>query len=257
LAAEFAIAFYERLLAGDTLGQAFYTARLHVRDRQPANPTWLAYVLYADPNSVVRWGTGDEDEAREPVVEEAPAPVEPPKPEIDPEELKAALEVYFANTLPDLVRRSISGVVNQAVTRALGGEDGEKHSENSTEKPADETADASAKAPTDEPTDQIDSMLFLSALVSSQGDVNPSVPSTAPNPTPNGVHTHREKSSSTETDREEPSEATPSEDVSPGAQARNAEARNVEEKRETRRPRSSRRKADDNDPSTGGPRAQA
>jgi hypothetical protein len=262
LAAEFAIAFYERLLAGDTLGQAFYTARLHVRDRQPANPTWLAYVLYADPNSVVRWGTGDEEEAREPVVEEAPAPVEPPKPEIDPEELKAALEVYFANTLPDLVRRSISGVINQAVTRALGGED----VENSTEKPADETAESSAKAPTDEPTDQIDSMLFLSALVSSQADVNSSVPgsvpSTAPNPTPNGVHPHHEEPSSKESASEEPVQAKPSEDVSPDAEARdtdarNAEARNIEEKRETRRPRSSRRKADDNDSSPGGPRAQA
>ena len=58
LAAEFAIAFYDRLLTGDTLGQAFHTARLAIRDRQPANPTWLAYVLYGDPNSTIYWGRG-------------------------------------------------------------------------------------------------------------------------------------------------------------------------------------------------------
>jgi hypothetical protein len=175
LAAEFAIAFYDGLLAGKTLGQAFYEARLHVRDRQPANPTWLAYVLYADPNSVVIWGMGDEEgEPREKVVEEAPAPVEPPKPSIDPDELKAALEVYLANTLSDVVRRSISEVVDQAVTRALASEE--------------EGAGKDAAGESEEEADgeHLDSMLFLNALASSQADGNPA----APVPTPNGVQPH-------------------------------------------------------------------
>lgn len=53
LAAEFMQVFYTRLFAGDTLGVAFHTARLALRDHQIANPTWLAYVLYGDPNSRV------------------------------------------------------------------------------------------------------------------------------------------------------------------------------------------------------------
>jgi CHAT domain-containing protein len=54
LAAAFAQHFYERLFAGDTLGEAFHAARLHTRDLDPANPTWLAYTLYGDPNAVIR-----------------------------------------------------------------------------------------------------------------------------------------------------------------------------------------------------------
>lgn len=50
LAAEFAVDFYRRLWQGETLGHAFHAARLRVRDQDPANPTWLAYTLYADPN---------------------------------------------------------------------------------------------------------------------------------------------------------------------------------------------------------------
>jgi hypothetical protein len=38
------------------LGEAFQRARLHIRDQQPGNPTWLAYALYGDPNSRVTWG---------------------------------------------------------------------------------------------------------------------------------------------------------------------------------------------------------
>ncbi len=54
LAAAFAQHFYARLFAGDALGDAFHAARLHIRDQAPANPTWLAYTLYGDPNGVVR-----------------------------------------------------------------------------------------------------------------------------------------------------------------------------------------------------------
>ncbi len=121
LAAEFAIAFYDRLFAGDTLGQAFYVARLHVRDRQPANPTWLAYVLYGDPNSVVRWGDPDAGTGEEqPAVTEAPAPVEPAAPSISPQELALLIEAALADALPDLLRRSIPGMVDQVLKQAMG-----------------------------------------------------------------------------------------------------------------------------------------
>ncbi len=53
LAAAFAQEFYTRLFAGAALGDAFHAARLHVRDIAPANPTWLAYTLYGDPNGAV------------------------------------------------------------------------------------------------------------------------------------------------------------------------------------------------------------
>lgn len=56
LAAKFAIRFYTDLLAGQTLGDAFHAARAHIRAEDPANPTWLAYTLYADPNGRVKPG---------------------------------------------------------------------------------------------------------------------------------------------------------------------------------------------------------
>ncbi len=54
LAAKFAIRFYTDLLAGQTLGDAFHAARAHIRAEDRANPTWLAYTLYADPNGRVK-----------------------------------------------------------------------------------------------------------------------------------------------------------------------------------------------------------
>ncbi len=54
LAAQFAIRFYTDLLQGATLGDAFHAARAHIRALDPANPTWLAYTLYADPNGRIR-----------------------------------------------------------------------------------------------------------------------------------------------------------------------------------------------------------
>jgi hypothetical protein len=59
LAAEFTRVLYDELLAGQTLGVACRTARLHIRELAPSNPTWLAYTLYGDPNTLVDWGTGD------------------------------------------------------------------------------------------------------------------------------------------------------------------------------------------------------
>ncbi len=59
LAAKFAIKFYTNLLTGQTLGDAFHAARAHIREEDPANPTWLAYTLYADPNGRVKPVSGE------------------------------------------------------------------------------------------------------------------------------------------------------------------------------------------------------
>ena len=55
LASRFAQIFYEELWEGKTLGEAFFSARRQIRAMQSANPTWLAYTLYGDPNSRVFW----------------------------------------------------------------------------------------------------------------------------------------------------------------------------------------------------------
>ena len=57
LAAEFSAQFYDALAAGKTLSEALHTARMHIRELAPANPTWLAYTLYGDPNATVVIGT--------------------------------------------------------------------------------------------------------------------------------------------------------------------------------------------------------
>jgi hypothetical protein len=117
LAAEFAVAFYDRLLAGDTLGRAFHVARLAIRDRQPANPTWLAYVLYGDPNSTVRFGVLSEGETALPApTAPAPPPAPAPGSAVDVDELRAVLEATLEGSLPELVRR----VIPEAVATALG-----------------------------------------------------------------------------------------------------------------------------------------
>jgi hypothetical protein len=245
LAAEFAIAFYDRLLAGDTLGQAFYSARLHVRDRQPANPTWLAYVLYADPNSFVRWGMGDDEgEAREKVVEEAAEPVEPPKPTIDADELKAALESYLANTLPDLVRRTVADVVEQAFTQALATD----------EKGAPDTENGSADEPGSAPVSEnevsgegLDSMFFLSALASSQMDPNPGPLSH----TPNGVQPSEPEAGEPEANNVESQPPAPGTPEPPKPDAGKPSEGKPDGGKEGKRPRSSRRKSDDSDSSPG------
>ena len=51
-ACQFAKAFYNHLLAGETIGQAARAARAAIR---PLNdPTWLAYTVFADPLAMVR-----------------------------------------------------------------------------------------------------------------------------------------------------------------------------------------------------------
>jgi hypothetical protein len=55
LAMEFAKRFYTSLLKDNqTIAQAFHTAREAIREADPANSTWLAYVLYADPEAGLR-----------------------------------------------------------------------------------------------------------------------------------------------------------------------------------------------------------
>lgn len=183
LAAEFAITFYDCLLAGDTLGQAFYTARLHVRDRQPANPTWLAYVLYADPNSVVLWGMGDdEDDARESLAAQPAVPVEPPAPTFSAEEWAAALEAALASALPELVRRTIPPAVAQAVSRLLGHEETEAEQSDSGagELSSDDAGAGSVTAAASE--ELPNPLLYLSALASSaQSGAKPRVYDNTPN----------------------------------------------------------------------------
>jgi len=56
LAAQFSQTFYGSLIEGKTLGEAMLAARTHVRQLAPANPTWLAYTLYGDPNALVTIG---------------------------------------------------------------------------------------------------------------------------------------------------------------------------------------------------------
>jgi len=51
LAYQFAEAFYDRLLAGKSIGKAVQEARLVIKES--GDPTWLAYTVYADPLAVV------------------------------------------------------------------------------------------------------------------------------------------------------------------------------------------------------------
>ena len=60
LAAIFSRTFYEQLRGQKTLGEAFHSARIAIRDKQPANPTWLAYTLYGDPNSRIEIGAQEQ-----------------------------------------------------------------------------------------------------------------------------------------------------------------------------------------------------
>ena len=54
LAAEFAVKFYDELWSGTSLGEAFHRARLHIKQLDETNPTWLAYTLYGDPMGKAR-----------------------------------------------------------------------------------------------------------------------------------------------------------------------------------------------------------
>jgi hypothetical protein len=56
LAAAFAASFYSALADDKTLGEALREARQQIREKEKANPTWLAYSLYGDPNGKVKFG---------------------------------------------------------------------------------------------------------------------------------------------------------------------------------------------------------
>lgn len=49
LAAAFAVALYEALWSGQTLGQAAHAARQTIKGQDATNPTWLAYAVYGHP----------------------------------------------------------------------------------------------------------------------------------------------------------------------------------------------------------------
>jgi hypothetical protein len=51
-ASTYAQQFYQAALAGNTLGESARQARDAIRDN-PADPTWLAYTLYADPTATI------------------------------------------------------------------------------------------------------------------------------------------------------------------------------------------------------------
>jgi len=55
LAVNFVKTFYDRLLSGVMLGEAMQSARHTIRDQSPGNSSWLAYTLYGDPLSRVRF----------------------------------------------------------------------------------------------------------------------------------------------------------------------------------------------------------
>jgi hypothetical protein len=54
-AAFLAETFYGRLAAGATVGRAMTEARLATRQRWPNDPTWLAYSVYAHPNTTINF----------------------------------------------------------------------------------------------------------------------------------------------------------------------------------------------------------
>jgi CHAT domain-containing protein len=49
LAARFATAFYDRMVAGEPLARAARLARKSIRKADPGNATWLAYAVYGHP----------------------------------------------------------------------------------------------------------------------------------------------------------------------------------------------------------------
>jgi hypothetical protein len=114
LAAEFAIRFYEELRAGATLGQACHRARLHIRDRQPANPTWLAYVLYGDPNSTVRFGRDGESRPEG-------GPAEPSSADVglDLDRVRASLRQSLAASLQAYIEQNLPQLIDAALARVL------------------------------------------------------------------------------------------------------------------------------------------
>ncbi|MEO8395913.1 MAG: CHAT domain-containing protein [Chloroflexota bacterium] len=50
----FVEALYEPLLNGMPIGEAVKAARLHLRKKFQGDPTWLAYVVYADPLATIQ-----------------------------------------------------------------------------------------------------------------------------------------------------------------------------------------------------------
>jgi hypothetical protein len=155
-------------------------------------------------------------------------------PTFDPEELKTALAAYLANTLPDLVRQTIAGAVDQAVTRATSSDETEDQ-ETKEQGTEGQEAKASAQESTEATEDQLNSMLFLDALASSQNQN-----------TPNGMYPH----GADEQHDEDPNQG-PIENYTENyteSYTDDPDANGLARKR---------RGPDENDPSNRGPRTQA
>ncbi|OUC08906.1 hypothetical protein RY27_06190, partial [Litorilinea aerophila] len=97
-----------------TLGQAFHRARLHIRDRQPANPTWLAYVLYGAPNSTVRFGRDGESRP-----EGGPSELSPADVGLDLEQVRASLRQSLAASLQAYIEQNLPQLIDAALARVL------------------------------------------------------------------------------------------------------------------------------------------
>lgn len=219
LAAEFAIVFYDRLLAGDTLGQAFYAARLAVRDRQPDNPTWLAYVLYGDPNSRVVWGSEEAVEAAAPEAQSLAVEEEvEEEPELDLDILTQMLQESLGDVLPDLVRQIIPQVVTKTMAHLVGEEEEQAEGAGFDEEDEAETHEISVADSAAQPLNETPENRGDTAPFDAQAADAPSYP-TAPNA--NGNHLLEQPDpdqAATEPSSTEPSPTEPSGPQPPNAQ---------------------------------------
>ena len=60
-ATAFAIAFYNRLIAGIPIGEAVRQARLEIRKQAPGDPSWVAYTVFANPLASCEVGITEEE----------------------------------------------------------------------------------------------------------------------------------------------------------------------------------------------------
>jgi hypothetical protein len=68
----FAAFFYDRVLAGDPVGEALRATRHRLHQERPADPTWASFVLYGDPTYRL-WAGPAKVEPKKMVVPAAPA----------------------------------------------------------------------------------------------------------------------------------------------------------------------------------------
>lgn len=79
----FAKAFYKKLLAGETLGEAVHKARSELRESFPGDPSWLGYSLYGQPLASCA-GLKPARRPVEPEPTQLTVPVHPWRKDVDP-----------------------------------------------------------------------------------------------------------------------------------------------------------------------------